>query len=117
MPMNGQWGYDMPQNRLVDEIYVGGTVYALNVDEGEEATEENIFHSDYLEGVQLRLHDDTNFLDMTDDEVINMVNDMLPEITSQVLESVLLIRDELRIADEIMTLVERYERGEQDWEL
>jgi hypothetical protein len=114
---NGLWGFNMPQNRLVDEILVSGRVYALSIAEGEEATDDHISHMDAMEGVQLRLLDDYNFLNMNDDEVMNMVNDMLPEITSQVLESVLLVRDELRIADEIVTLGERFERGEQDWEL
>lgn len=107
----------MPQNRLVDEILVSGRVYGLSVAEGEEATDDHVSHCDSIQGVQLRLHDDFNFLSMTDDEVMVMVNDMLPELTSQVLESVLLVRDELIIADEIVTLGERYEDGDQDWEL
>jgi hypothetical protein len=107
----------MPELRLVDEILVSGRVYALSVEDGVEATDDNVSHTDDLQGVQLRLLDDYNFLNMDDDEVMAMVNDMLPEITSQVLESVLVIRDELRIADEIVTLAERYENGEQDWEL
>jgi hypothetical protein len=107
----------MPENRLVDEILVSGRVYALSIADGEDATEENVSHRDDFTGVQLRLHDDNNFLDMTDDEVMGMVNDMAGEVTAQLLESVLLVRDELRIADEIVTLGERFERGEQDWEL
>lgn len=106
----------MPQNRLVDEILVSARVYGLSVAEGEEATDEHVSHSDQLQGVQLRLHDNFSFLDMTDDELMVMVNDMLPELTSQLLESILMVRDELRIADEIITLSERFEDGDQDWE-
>lgn len=107
----------MPENRLVDEILVTGTVFGLSVADGAEINEECISHSDSMEGVQLRLLDDYNFLNMTDDEVMDMVNDMLPELTAQVLESVLLVRDELRIANEIITLGERFDRREQDWEI
>jgi hypothetical protein len=107
----------MPRNRLVDEILVSGRVYALSVGEGEEATDDNVSHSDAIQGVQLRIMDDHNFLNMDDDEVMDMVSDMSFELTAQVLESVLLVRDELRIADEIVTLGERYEDGDQDWEV
>jgi len=107
----------MPENRLVDEILVSGRVYALSVAEGVEAEEENVSHRDDIPGAGLRLHTDTDFLQMTDDEVMAMVNDLSVELTMQVLESVLLVRDELRIADEIVTLGERYEAGEQDWEV
>ncbi len=107
----------MPENRLVDEILVSGRVYALSVVEGEEAMEDDIMHRDDISGAGLRFHTNTNFLEMTDDEVMTMVNDLSVELVAQVLESMLVVRDELRIADEIVTLGERLERGEQDWEL
>jgi len=107
----------MPRNRLVDELLISGRVYALSVEEGVEAEEENVSHRDDIPGAGLRLHEDSDFLQMTDDEVIAMVNDLSVELVAQVLESVLLVRDELIIADEIITLGERYEAGEQDWEV
>ena len=107
----------MPEHRLVEELMVNGRVYALSIGDGEEATEDHISHWDMLGGVSVRLHDDFNFLRMDNDEAINLVNDILPELSAQILESILLVRDELIVADEIVTLAERYENGEQDWEL
>ena len=119
MPMSGQWGYDMPQNRLVDTISINGAVYGLQgqIDPEQQYTDDDVMHSDELTGVQLELGENVDLLTMSVDDIIGMVNDILPELSSQVLESIVLIRDELIIADEIITLGERFEAGEQDWEL
>lgn len=103
----------------VGVVSVQGRIYALNPeDPNAEIYEDDAFiHDDDLEGVQLVLHEDFDFMNMTDDEAINLVNDLLPELTQQVLGSVLSLRDQLQTADEIVTLCERADAGDQDWEV
>jgi hypothetical protein len=110
----------MPEyNTRIGVISVQGRVYALDPEDpnAEVYEDEALVHDDDLDGIQLVLHDDFDFMNMTDDEAINMVNDILPELTQQVLSSILTLRDQLQVADTIATLCERAEAGDADWEL
>lgn len=120
MHMSGQWGYNMPEyNMRIGVVSVQGRVYALNPEDpnAEIYDDDALIHDDDLDGVQLVLHEDFDFMNMTDDEAIGMVNDILPELSQQILSSILILRDELQVADEIVTLCERAETGDTDWEL
>lgn len=110
----------MPEyNTRIGVVSVQGRVYALDPEDvnAEVYSDESYVHDDDLDGIQMVLADDFDFMNMTDDEAIGMVNDILPELSQQVLGSILSLRDQLQVADTIATLCERAEAGDADWEL
>ncbi len=110
----------MPEyNTRVSVVSVQGRVYALDPEDpnAEVYDDDALIHDDNLDGIQMVLADDFDFMNMTDDEAIGMVNDVLPELAEQVLGSILSLRDQLQVADTIATLCERAEAGDADWEL
>lgn len=118
MPMSGQWGYSMPE-RIVDGIDVIARVRACSLiemdDEGHGDYE--VVHYDDTDGCMAELEESVDFLRCTPDELVQLADDLGREVAQQVFTSLMLIRDELRIASDTADLIDRAVAGETDWEV
>lgn len=106
--------------RLVDGIDVIARVRAcalLDEQDDEGDTFFEVVHYDDTEGAMAEFEDDIDFLTTTPEELTDLAQDLANQLAQQILTSLLLIRDELRIASETADLIDRAEQGDQDWEV
>jgi len=108
----------MPE-RIVDGIDVIARVRAcalLEMDEEGHGTYE-VVHYDDTDGTMAEMDEDTDFLSCTPEELTQMAQDLGQQIAQEILSSLLLIRDELRIARDTADLIDKAEAGDYDWEV
>lgn len=112
----------MPENTLVDGLHlrVGlDTVGLDDYDYEEGVTDETVevVLSDDLQGILYEFDEEINFYQLDEDQLAGLAYMLADHLAPQILDSLLEQRDTLAEAEDVVTLIERYEAGEQDWEL
>lgn len=112
----------MPENTLVDGLHlrVGlDTVGLDDYDYEEGVTDETVevVLSDDLQGILYEFDEEINFYQLGEDQLAGLAYMLADHLAPQILDSLLEQRDTLAEAEDVVTLIERYEAGEQDWEL
>ena len=103
------------EHRLVDGLFVHGGVAAVTIN--HELEEVDDVHRDEMEPITVELAPAENFLEFSPEQVHDIAIDLASNMIVPIYESMMVLRDELRFADDIVTVIERAENGDQDWEV
>lgn len=106
----------MPEEyRLVDGFFLHGGIAAVTIDHELETVDD--VHRDEMEPITVELGLGEDFLELSPEDVHHIAIDLASNMVIPIYESMMVLRDELRLADELVTVIERAEEGDQDWEV
>jgi hypothetical protein len=100
--------------RLIDGIDVAGRVRVISLDNPEEP---ELVHYRDIDGVAAELMDGIDFNRMSYEDMRSLAEELGEEITNQIYDGMVAVREDVRDASEIADLVDRALSGEVDWEL
>jgi len=112
----------MPENTLVDGIHLRvqlNTVGLEDYDYDEGVTDETVevVLSDDLQGIMYEFDEEINFYELGEEQLAGLAYMLADHLAPQILDSLIEQRDTLAEAEETVTLIERYEDGDIDWEV
>lgn len=112
----------MPENTLVNGIHLRVQLETVGLDDydyDEGVTDESVdvVLSDDLQGIMYEFDEEINFYELGEDQLAGLAYMLADHIAPQILDSLLEQRDTLAEAEEIVTLIDRYEDGDNDWEV
>lgn len=109
-------------NSLVDGVWVSATVRAVGLNDYDEevgVTDEtvDVVLEDDLTGVLWELDEEWTFHQLSDEQILSLSYFLADRLAEQITDSLVEQRITVHEAEEVVDLIERYEDGDQDWEL